>query len=142
MRGLGMTNIDAVLNLEWPEPADASDDARTAAELYDGIYNRFFLSGVFNKSYPENVLEGLEPHLPNKWQDDFDTISEPVNWCGLNYYTRKLIARANAPWPAVKDFPGPLPKTQMGWEIDPTALSWFQILVAQDYVEKLARMTH
>ena len=33
------------------------------ADLYDGIYNRFFLGGVFNKAYPENVLQGLQAHL-------------------------------------------------------------------------------
>ncbi len=138
MRGLGMSNLGAVFNLEWSEPADDSTEAHSAAALYDGIYNRFFLSGVFNKSYPENVLEGLAPHLPKGWQDDFETIGSPVDWCGLNFYTRKLITHSDSAWPALKEVPGPLPKTQMGWEIDPAALSRFLIRTARDYTGDLS----
>ncbi len=137
MRGLGMSNLGGVFNLEWAEPADDSPQARQAADLYDGIYNRFFLSGVFNKAYPQNVLEGLTPHLPPGWQDDFDIIGAPVDWCGLNYYTRKLIAPADTAWPGLTEIPGPLPKTQMGWEIDPAALSRFLIRTAQEYTGDL-----
>lgn len=137
MRGLGMSNLGAVFNLEWSEPADDSAEAQKAAALYDGIYNRFFLGGVFKKAYPDNVLEGLEPHLPTGWQDDFDTIAEPVDWCGLNYYTRKLIAPGEGAWPHLKDVPGPLPKTQMGWEIDAAALKRFLVRTAQEYTGNL-----
>ncbi|NVO56336.1 beta-glucosidase [Rhodobacteraceae bacterium B1Z28] len=137
MRSLGMGNLGAVFNLEWAEPGDNSAQARRAADLYDGIYNRFFLGGVFNKSYPENVLDGLEPHLPSGWQDDFDTIGTPVDWCGLNYYTRKLIAPADIEWPSLKEVPGPLPKTQMGWEIEPAALTRFLTRTMQEYTGDL-----
>ncbi|WP_299986717.1 GH1 family beta-glucosidase [uncultured Ruegeria sp.] len=137
MRGLGMSNLGAVFNLEWSEPADNSPEAQSAAALYDGIYNRFFLGGVFNNAYPQNVLEGLAPHLPQGWQDDFDIIGAPVDWCGLNYYTRKLITHADTAWPALKEVPGPLPKTQMGWEIDPAALSRFLIRTARDHTGDL-----
>ena len=34
------------------------------------IYNRFFMGGIFHKSYPDLVLEGLEPHLPKGWDTD------------------------------------------------------------------------
>ncbi|EEX11508.1 beta-glucosidase A [Ruegeria lacuscaerulensis ITI-1157] len=137
MRGLGMSNLGAVFNLEWAEPADDTPEARAAADLYDGIYNRFFLGGVFNKAYPENVLQGLQAHLPDGWQDDFDTIGTPVDWCGLNYYTRKLIAPADTPWPSLQEVPGPLPKTQMGWEIEPSALTRFLTRTARDYTGDL-----
>ncbi len=137
MRGLGMSNLGAVFNLEWAEPGDDTPEAREAADLYDGIYNRFFLGGVFNKAYPENVLQGLQAHLPDGWQDDFDTIGTPVDWCGLNYYTRKLIAPADTPWPSLQEIPGPLPKTQMGWEIEPSALTRFLTRTARDYTGDL-----
>ncbi len=137
MRGLGMSNLGAVFNLEWAEPADDSPEARRAADLYDGIYNRFFLSGVFNKTYPQVVLDGLEPHLPSGWQNDFDTIGTPVDWCGLNYYTRKLIAPADIAWPSLKEVPGPLPRTQMGWEIEPSALTRFLTRTMRDHTGDL-----
>lgn len=137
MRGLGIENLGAVFNLEWAEPADARPESRKAADLYDGIYNRFFLGGVFKKAYPENVLEGLEPFLPEGWQDDFDLIGQPVDWCGLNYYTRKLLTSSDGPWPHLTDVPGPLPKTQMGWEIDPSALTRFLVRAATEYTGDL-----
>ncbi|MEM8630232.1 MAG: GH1 family beta-glucosidase [Pseudomonadota bacterium] len=122
MRGLGMSNLGAVCNFEPPLPADDSAEAAAATARYDGIYNRFFLSGLFRGDYPAVVLEGLEPHLPLGWQDDFATIGTPVDWLGLNYYTCKRIAADAVPWPALKEVAGSLPKTQMDWEIYPEGL--------------------
>jgi len=125
MRGLGMTNLGAVCNLEYSQPADDTPEAASAASLYDGYYNRWFLSGMFKGEYPADVLEGLAPHMPKGWQDDMATVSAPVDWVGLNYYTRKLIAPDAGPWPHHKEVPGPLPKTEMGWEIYPEGLEHF-----------------
>lgn len=137
LRGLGVGNLGAVFNMEWAEPADDSEAAQAAADLYDGYYNRFFLEGVFNRRYPENVLAGLAPYLPDRWEDDFDVIASPVDWCGVNYYTRKLIAPEDGPWPAHREVPGPLPKTEMGWEIYPQGLRDFLIRTALDYTGDL-----
>lgn len=114
MRDMGMRNLGAVVNMEYAQPLDDSPTAMAAAELYDAIYNQFFLSGMFHNTYPEPVLAGLAPHLPDRWQDDFDTIATPLDWVGLNYYTRKIIGPGDSPWPAYREIDGPLPKTQMG----------------------------
>lgn len=137
MRGLGMDNLGGVFNLEWATPADDSDAAKLAAERYDAIYNGFFLGGAFQGRYPDLALEGLEPHLPQGWQDDFATITAPVDWCGINYYTRKLIAPDAGPWPQYAEVDGPLPKTQMDWEIYPQGLYDFLIHTARDYTRDL-----
>ena len=137
MRGLGMDNLGGVFNLEWATPADGSDAAKLAAERYDAIYNGFFLGGAFQGRYPDLALEGLEPHLPQGWQDDFATITAPVDWCGINYYTRKLIAPDAGPWPQYAEVDGPLPKTQMDWEIYPQGLYDFLIRTARDYTRDL-----
>jgi beta-glucosidase len=137
MRGLGMTNLGAVCNFEYAQPADDSEAAKAAARLYDGYYNRFFLSGIFKGEYPEDVMEGLGPHMPDGWQDDFAVIGAPVDWVGLNYYTRKLIAPDDGPWPAHKDVDGPLPKTAMGWEIYPDGLLHFLRRVHDEYTQGL-----
>ncbi|MDT8855685.1 GH1 family beta-glucosidase [Paracoccaceae bacterium Fryx2] len=137
MRGHGMGNLGAVCNFEYAAPADASPEATAAASLYDGYYNRWFLSALFHKQYPADVLEGLEPHLPAGWDEDFATIAAPVDWVGLNYYTRKLIAPCEGPWPAHREVGGPLPKTQMGWEIYPDGLEHFLKRTHQDYTRGL-----
>lgn len=137
MRGLGMKNLGAVFNFEWSMPADNTDAARKAADLYDGYYNRFFIDGVFKGSYPDNVLEGLEPYLPVGWQDDFSVIQAPLDWVGLNYYTRKLIAPNGDAWPSHNPVDGPLPKTQMGWEIYPDGLYEFVMRLTREYTGDL-----
>ncbi len=137
MRGMGMGNLGAIFNMEWADPVDDSPEARKAADTYDAYYNRFFLSGIFHKCYPDLVLEGLEPHMPKRWQDDFDTIAQPVDWCGVNYYTRKLLAPNDGPWPHHHEVDGPLPKTQMGWEIYPEGLYEFLKRTAAEYTGEL-----
>jgi beta-glucosidase len=125
MRALGVGNLGAVMNFEFAQPADASREAAERAATYDAIYNRWFVEGVTRGAYPQEALAGLEPHLPAGWQDDFATITAPVDWLGINYYTRKLIGPAEGPWPALEEVEGPLPKTDMGWEIHPEGLHHF-----------------
>ncbi|MBP0480885.1 GH1 family beta-glucosidase [Sagittula salina] len=137
MRGLGMQNLGAVCNLEWAMPADDTPGAKDAADRYDAIYNRWFLSGLFKGEYPALALEGLEPHMPTGWQDDFATIQAPLDWCGLNYYTRKLLVPDDTPWPALKEVAGPLPKTLMDWEIYPEGLYRFLARTAREYTGTL-----
>ncbi|GLO71307.1 beta-glucosidase [Phaeobacter inhibens] len=137
MRALGMSNLGGVFNLEWATPVDDSEAAQQAAARYDAIYNGFFLGGAFHGRYPDLALEGLEPHLPKGWQDDFAIITAPVDWCGLNYYTRKQIAPDAGPWPQYAEVDGPLPKTQMGWEIYPQGLYDFLTRTARHYTVDL-----
>lgn len=137
MRGLGMRNLGAVCNFERALPVDDSDAARDATARYDAIYNRFFLGGLFQRAYPDLVLEGLEPYLPDRWQDDFDTIAAPLDWLGLNYYTCKRIGAAQGAWPGYAYHEGPLPKTQMDWEIHPEGLHYFLTMVRDEYTGAL-----
>jgi beta-glucosidase len=126
MRAVGMRNLGAVLNFEFAAPADASPEARAAALLYDGIYNRWFADGMLHGTYPEDVLAGLEPHLASGWQEDLATVAADLDWLGINYYTRKRIAPApGALWPGFREMPGPLPKSDMGWEVYPDGLLHF-----------------
>lgn len=133
MRSLGHNNLGMVANLEWPHPYDQSEEAINAASIYDDYYNNFFLSSVFKGSYPQSVIDGLGQYLPNNWEDDLELISQPMDWCGLNYYTTKWIKPNNGPWPSHDDLPGSLDKTQMGWDIYPQGLHDFLIRVQQDY---------
>jgi beta-glucosidase len=138
MRGLGMSNLGAVCNFEYPQPADDLPETLAAARRYDAYYNRYFLSGLFRGEYPEEVMEGFAPHMPEGWQDDFVTIRQPLDWLGLNYYTRKIIAAdPEAAWPSLKEVEGPLPKTAMGWEIYPDGLHHFLRRTHEDYTKGL-----
>jgi len=138
MRGLSMKNLGAVCNFEWATPASDAPEDVAAAARYDAIYNRFFLGGIFKGEYPAQVMEGLEPHMPAGWQDDFKVISAPVDWSGLNYYTRTIVHDdPGAPWPHYRQSAGDLPKTSMGWEIYPDVLRAFSVRMAQEYTGSL-----
>ncbi|NNU78974.1 beta-glucosidase [Halovulum dunhuangense] len=138
MRALGLKNLGAVMNLEYSAPADSTPEAAASARLYDGIYNRWFLSAVCRKEYPADVLEGLAPHMPENWQDDLDLIGAPIDWLGINYYTRKLIGPDDSGlWPHLTDVEGPLPKTAMGWEIYPEGLYHFLTWVHREFGDGL-----
>lgn len=137
MRAIGVGNIGAVCNFEWATPADDSGAARAAAERHDAIYNRFFLGGLFRGAYPDAVMEGFAPHLPEGWDEDFGTIREPLDWFGLNYYTRSVIAPAEGPWPSYQAVPGNLPKTALDWEIYPQGLHDFLVRTREEYTGDL-----
>ena len=137
LRSLGVGNLGAVFNFEYAHAASPAPADVAAAHRYDQCYNHMFLSPVFKGCYPGDVLAGLEPYLPSGWEDDFDLIGTPVDWCGLNYYTCQRIAAASGPWPNWADRPGPLPKTQMGWEIYPDGLKHFLQMVSTTYTGDL-----
>jgi len=136
LRAAGHTDLGIVLNFAATEAASAGQDR--AVELADAISNRWFIQSVAQGSYPQVVLDGLGQHMPENWQDDMATISTPIDWLGVNYYTRGLVSdKPGAPWPAIEMHEGPLPKTQMGWEIYPDGLRDLLIRLAQDYVGDL-----
>lgn len=137
MRALGQRNLGGVFNCEYVFPVDDDPANKDAAERHDQIHNHFFLSGVCRGAYPDHVRRALEPYLPHGWQDDFALIGQKLDWVGLNYYTCKRIAHRDGPWPSTRDVPGPLPKTQMGWEIYPDGLQHFLTMVHQEYSQGL-----
>ncbi|QYZ71524.1 GH1 family beta-glucosidase [Neotabrizicola shimadae] len=138
LREMGQPNLGIVLNFDHTTPASPAPEDVAAAARWDAIFNRWFIEGIARRAYPAEALEGLAPHMPAGWQDDMATIGQPLDWLGVNYYTRHRVAAApGAPWPATRDVPGDLPKTQMGWEIYPDGLRHFLTWLARDQVGRL-----
>ena len=134
MRAAGHGNLGIVLNFEHANPAsDAAEDVAAAAR-YDGFYNRWFIEAITKKAYPEIILEGFAGHMPDGYEKDMEAIGAPLDWLGVNYYTRSNVAAdPETAWPALKTVPGPLPKTDMGWEIYPDGLHGFLTRLHRDY---------
>lgn len=135
LRTLGQQNLGIVLNFDRALPAsDAEADLR-AADLQDAIFNRWFIEAITKGHYPERVLDGFQPHMPAGWEDDLKRIHQPLDWLGVNYYTRHLMTETpDIPWPHIQDSPGHLPQTQMGWEIYPDGLHHFLTWLSSEYV--------
>ena len=138
MRGMGRQNLGIVLNFDHTDAASEAPEDQAAANRWDAIMNRWFIEGITKKTYPEEALAGLSSHLPDRWQDDMPLIGQRLDWLGVNYYTRHTTGHApGTPWPSLRDVPGDLPKTQMGWEIYPAGLEGFLTRMARDYVGDL-----
>lgn len=135
LRAKGLTNCGIVLNFDYTEPLDDSPEAKKAARTTDAIFNRWFIEAITKGTYPAEALEGFAPHMPDDWADDMALISQPVDFLGVNYYTRHQVSAApHDVWPSVAGQEGPGDKTQMGWEIYPDGLYAFLTRLARDYV--------
>lgn len=134
LRGHGHRNIGCVLNKEFAVPADESDLAAEKTNLFDGIYNRWFEESTFKGRYPSDVLDLFGDHMPDGFEDDLALISAPLDWAGSNYYTRSVIQPdAGEPHIGFRCVRGDLPKTDMGWEVDPSGLGFFLRRMAEEY---------
>src|SRR5690606_24984260 len=130
LRTAGLDNLGIVLNHEIAQPASDSPEDGAAARLWDGIFNRWYLDGVLKGSYPGDVLDFFGEHMPEGFGRDLETIATPLDWLGVNYYTRSLWRGGEAqPVP----LPGALEKTEMGWEIYPQGLRDILLRIARDY---------
>lgn len=138
MREAGHKNLGCVLNKEYGVPVDDSQVAAEKTHLFDGIYSRWFEESIFKGRYPEEVLALFGDHMPEGWQDDMAIIASPLDWAGVNYYTRSVIAPdSSEPHLGFKCLRGDLPKTDMGWEIEPEGLGFFLRRLANDYCPDL-----
>ena len=135
MRGYNHQSLGCVLNKEYGVPADESDETFCLTQLFDGVYNRWFEDSTFKGHYPDDVLDVLGPYMPAGFEDDLPVIAQPLDWVGVNYYTRSVIApKPDEPYFGFECRRGALPKTDMGWEIAPEGLAFFLRRLAQDYV--------
>jgi len=134
LRAGGARNLGIVLNLEKCEPASESDNDAAAARLWQGLFNRWYLGGVYKGAYPDDIVARLELFMPAGWERDLGEIARPLDWCGINYYTRALLRHdpASGALPVAKAA-GPLETTDIGWEIYPEGLTALLEEVARDY---------
>ena len=141
MRALGQEELGIVLNFEHVSPLDDRPSSIKAAQLNEGIYNRWFLEAITKGTYPEDVLSYIEPHLPTGWQDDMARISAPIDWLGINYYTRTLITEGDtkpgSALPAIVGHKGDLPRTEMDWEVYPEGLGELLCWIRDNYTHDL-----
>jgi len=128
--GLGMQVLEQnspatlngiVLNLSPSYGATDSAADRVAAAAADTAMNQWYLKPLLQGAYPGS-LERLPPaERPDIQADDLKLISQPLDFLGVNYYTR-TVCRADAAAGFIQLPPAP-PLTEMGWEIYPQGLT-------------------
>ena len=131
-------HIGIVLNNEFGEPIDQSEKNIQAANLFDTIYNRWFTDAIFKGKYPQIALNIFEPLMPQDYQSDLKIISKPIDWLGINYYTRSLIkSKVMEDRINFECHRGSLKTTDMGWEFYPKGLGYFINRIHQEYDETI-----
>ena len=145
------------LNIQPIRPATDHDDDRAASRRVDGNLNRLFLDPLFEGRYPADMLEHYSAHPPGFQvieDGDLELISRPIDFLGVNFYspstvcasTRRAEASAAGYWVpdpdhtvqagdlnAVRVLRPDLPRTEMGWEIEPPALTEIMVRVREEY---------
>ncbi len=124
-------NVGITLNFVPAYPASDSPEDAAATERFDGFFNRWYLHPLIGKGYPEDMLEHYleEGHLdalqPSWLQPtDLEEMSAPIDFLGINYYSRGIIRDEKAEDNAPRTIPEPPDevKTDIGWEVFPDGL--------------------
>ena len=136
LRAAGVKNIGIVTNLEKSEPASEKEEDHKAFDIGDAMFNRWFLGGVYKGQYPEVLTNILDKYLPADYQKDMEIVSRPLDWAGINYYSRGLYAwDETRPAFPIKQVKGPLPTNDLGWEIYPKGLTDLLVRVSKEYTK-------
>ncbi len=106
-----------VLNFTPCFPEKDTPQDKHANAIQDGWDNRWYVEPIVGMGYPADTVEALGWNQQEILQDDLNTISAPIDFLGVNYYTRSLVTADNRPAAA------PLPKTAMDWEIYPQGIN-------------------
>ena len=156
LRSRGAEQLGITLNLSNSIPRDSQDPVDLdAARRFDSLQNRIFLDPILRGSYPEDSLRDLAPF---GLQDlirpgDLEIISAPLDFLGVNHYHDDLISgHADAagsdghsggaerptasPWIGSEDIAFPsrgLPRTAMGWEVNPDGLRTLLVRLGEEY---------
>jgi beta-glucosidase len=119
--------LGIVLNQGPVEPASHSEADRSRAKLEDGLLIRWYMDPLFRGHYPEDVLAHLGAQAPTVRTGDMALIRTPLDFLGLNYYTRSVVGSAH-------DTPPPAAEvTDMGWEVYPQGLTDLLLRLDSDY---------
>lgn len=127
--------IGIVVNINRSLPASPSQADHEANRLGDGLWIRWYMDPLFGRHYPADIVHDAieDGSLPQEGmtfvkEGDLTAISAPIDFIGLNYYTRflsrsdKIPESENLP-PVVFQSPRNNQSwTEMGWEIYPEGL--------------------
>ncbi len=146
-------DVGIVLNLVPGFPASNSPADADALRRFDGMFNRWYCDPLFGRGYPQDVVDdhihdgGLPEGsradaLPFVHPGDLEAIATPIDYLGINYYSR-AICRGPEEGNAERIIAEPPEdiKTDMGWEVYPDGLRRLLVDVHQTYRPKALYVT-
>ncbi len=91
LRAAGAGELGIVLNLEPKHAASESAADRAAVRRADAYMNGFFLDALMTGAYPALLAERFGADWPAIPAADLERIQQPLDWIGVNYYTRSVV---------------------------------------------------
>ncbi|MCD0157521.1 GH1 family beta-glucosidase [Deinococcus sp. 6GRE01] len=116
-----------VLNLGPQESASDHPEDIRAARHADGRLNRWFLDPLLRGEYPADTWEDVVADAPPVQDGDLRLIAAPMDFLGVNYYSRGVIGAQGGVMPEGASV------TDMGWEIHPQGLTDLMLRLKADY---------
>jgi beta-glucosidase len=133
-REVGAHEIGLVVNIEPKYPASDKPEDVAAANRADAYMNRQYLDPAMKGSYPSELKEIFGEAWPEWPAQDLADIKQPVDFIGINYYTRNVVRHDETQWPLKASMVKQIGKTytETGWEVHAPALvdllQWFKRL--------------
>jgi beta-glucosidase len=131
------SEVGITLNLSSVHAATPSEEDQLVAQIVDGGLNRWYLDPLFRGSYPVDILEiltarGVVPHIET---GDAEIIARPLDFLGINNYTRNVIRQKAGAAPGTYDWAdvAGAEYTEMHWEVYPAGIRELLLRVHQDY---------
>ncbi len=114
--------LGTVINVQPARPSSDRAEDRRAAERFDAFWNGAVLDPLFKGVYPAAIAADFAPLVA---AGDLQTMRQPIDFFGLNYYAPMYVAEApqslfGASFGAV---PPGTRFTAFGWPIDPSGLT-------------------
>jgi beta-glucosidase len=111
--------IGIVVNLEPKDPATQSLEDKAAVARADAYMNRQYLDPLLLGEYPEELATMFGPAWPEHDEAEMRQIRQPIDFLGVNYYTRK-VTRDDPSAPPVRAAGARVPRaryTETHWEV-------------------------
>lgn len=134
-RAWGRERIGITVNLEPQHAASDGDADREAAVRRNVFINHWFLDPVLLHCYPEELATIFAGVWPDFSADDLTRIAAPIDFVGVNYYSRGLIRDDPLALPVhASTVPRrERPHTAMDWEIYPRGLTEILLWIKERY---------
>ena len=131
-REIGAHEIGLVVNIEPKYPASDSAEDLAATRRADAYMNRQYLDPALKGTYPGELKDIFGEAWPGFPASDLTDIAQPVDFIGINYYTRNVVHHDPDQWPlqASPTVQKDSIYTETGWEVHAPALTdlliWFR----------------
>ncbi len=134
-RDVGAHEIGIVVNLEPKYPASEEPDDRSAAERSAAYMNHQYLDPAFGLGCPPALAEIFGTGWRDWTADELALAAQPIDWLGVNYYTRGVMKHDPSNWPVHASYarqPGST-YTETGWEVFERGLTETLLWVKERY---------